>query len=88
MVFGYLAGEIAGTYPTYAAAEHVARAATGRWRDQSRRGPFRLDPDEQIADDSPMAVTLRAFQRVVVIVAEQDAAGQCDIDEIQRQVFG
>lgn len=87
-VFGYLAGEIAGTYPAYAAADRVSMAAADRWRDFSGRLPILLDPDGQIADDSPMAMTLRAFERVPAAVAEQSVAVRCDPLQIQRQVFG
>jgi hypothetical protein len=88
IVFGYLAGEIAGSYKPYIATDHVTLPATDRWRDFSGRVPILMDPDERIADDSPMAITLSAFERIPAIVAEQSVAERCDPLEIQRQVFG
>jgi hypothetical protein len=44
-------------------------AAVRRWRDQDRRGRRRVDHDEEVADDTPMARTLAKFKQVVRGVA-------------------
>lgn len=63
------ASEIAGESTRFYAADWVVGAAVRRWRDEGLRSRRRLDPHEEVADDSQMAQTLEAFQRLVGGVA-------------------
>ena len=64
-----MAAEIAGTVAHYYAADWVGGAAERRWREPSPRGFRHVDPEEEVADDSPMARTLARFSDIVSSVA-------------------
>ena len=72
MVFGMLATEVAGGKP-YFGAERVYLALTKRFRENpnpdGRRRLRVVDPNEEVADDSPMAQALGRAQRIVDGVA-------------------
>jgi hypothetical protein len=63
------AAEISGQATRYYAADWVLVAAVERWRDPDRRGRRRVDPAEEVSDDSPMAQTLATFDQIVSGVA-------------------
>lgn len=64
-----MAAEIAGAVAHYYAASWVGNAAEDRWREPSPRGFYRVDHEEEVADDSPMARTLARFAQIVSGVA-------------------
>jgi hypothetical protein len=70
--FHALAAEIARTANRYSGAERLLLAATGRWREPYPGKARRIDPDEEVADSTPLAQTLAAFEQVVVNAAAQD----------------
>lgn len=61
--FAGITEEIGGAIPHFYAADWVGGAVERRWHDPFRRW---LDPDEEVADDSPMAQTLASFGEVVI----------------------
>ena len=63
-IFEDLAAEVAGMGLQYEAAERINLAATDRWR-ENQHGPRYLDPNEEIDDSSPLALTLTRLGRVV-----------------------
>jgi hypothetical protein len=75
MTFEGLAGEIAGDFRRYYAAERVMNAVTSRLRGPSARRFRKVDPDEVVEDDSPMGLALARFERVVCGVAQATGAG-------------
>jgi hypothetical protein len=80
VVFGELCGEFAGIFEQYTSCEMLYIAATDRWREKARpdgRSIWMNKPDEEIADDSPMAQMLSRLNSVVAGVArtsERDPA--------------
>jgi hypothetical protein len=84
VTFQDLAAELAGTSQSYDATERLTLAATDRWRDPYRRGPIRVDPDEEVEDASPMAITLAMFQRVVAGAARLPETVQDPADARSR----
>jgi len=78
MVFGDLAGEIAGVSGRYEAAERVHLAATDRWR-EGRPGPLLDDdPSEEASELSPMGRSLAFLQRAVGGVAGLSETGMAE----------
>jgi hypothetical protein len=69
--FEGLVQEIAGITPRYHGAEWVTNTIIEPWREGNHRnqGPILLDPNAEIADDSPTAHTLALFQHIVAEVA-------------------
>jgi hypothetical protein len=69
MVFGMLVTEITGDGEPHSAAERVNLALTKRFREKPRSDGRpnirRVDPAEEISDESPMAQLLSRVQRIV-----------------------
>jgi hypothetical protein len=85
MTFEAAAAEITGVSARFYAADWVTDAAVERWRDPDRRGRRRLDPNEEVSDDSPIAQTLAAFAQIVSTVARLS-----DVEDpalLRRQIF-
>jgi hypothetical protein len=70
VTFESLAAELAGTAPRYEATERLTLAATDRWREPYAGKARRVDPNEEVADHSPMARTLSVFEHIVNGVAQ------------------
>jgi hypothetical protein len=77
--------EITGESARYYASNWVGEAAEKRWREPSRRRFVRLDPDQEVADDSPVAQTLARFTGIVSAVA--GAPDGVDPEELRRQIL-
>jgi hypothetical protein len=69
ITFEDLAAELAGRTETYQATERLTLAVTERWREPYPGKARRIDPNEEIDNGSPMAQTLRKFDRIVTEVA-------------------
>lgn len=69
--FAGLIREIAGITPRYGGAEWLTNAVVEPWREASRhgQGPILIDPNAEVADDSPTARMLALFQHIVAEVA-------------------
>ena len=69
--FEGLVQEIAGITPRYHGAEWLTNAVVEPWREANHhsQGPIWLDPNAEVADDSPTAHTLALFQHIVAEVA-------------------
>src|SRR5258708_23844935 len=69
--FEGLVQEVAGITQRYDGAEWVTNAVIEPWREANHhnQGPILLDPNAEVADDSPTASTLILFQHIVAEVA-------------------
>jgi hypothetical protein len=72
--FADLAAEIAGLANPYSATEYLLLAATERWRTPTGKAR-RIDLDEEVANTSPLARTLTAFNDVVVSAGQSASPG-------------
>ena len=70
VTFESLAAELAGTARRYEATERLTLAATDPWREPYSGKARRVDPNEEVADHSPMARTLSVFEHIVNGVAQ------------------
>jgi len=82
MAFEASAAEISGASARFYAADWVVPAAVNRWRDADRVGRRRVNPNEQVPDDSPMAHTLVTLDRVVR-AASQAPDGEIDLSSLR-----
>jgi hypothetical protein len=87
MTFEGAAGEMAGEFSHFYAADWVVGAAVRRWREPNSRGLRRVDRDEEIADDSPMAQTLARFELIVSGVANASES-ELDPATLQARILG
>jgi hypothetical protein len=69
ITFKAIAAEIASLVQLYYAAEWVADAGVLRWRVPTAKGYRVDDPEEEVAEDSPIGQTLARFERIVSGVA-------------------
>jgi hypothetical protein len=91
--FEAFAGEMAGEWPPYAAAEYVTDAAAQLPVEAvTVSGPGRLvkiDFNEELDEDSPGGQMLREFVSVIRFAEEKSGHGvPCAIDELRAAVFG
>ena len=86
--FEGLVQEIADITPRYDGAEWVTNAVTAPWweADHHNHVPIWLDPNAEVADDSPTASTLALFQHIVVEVARAKE-GDREPRRLRAQIF-
>jgi hypothetical protein len=86
--FDGLVREVAGITRRYDGAEWVTNSVIEPWREANHRnqGPVLLDPNAEVADDSPTARTLMLFQHIVAEVARAQA-GDLDPRHLRAQIF-
>ena len=86
--FEGLVQEIAGITPRYDGAEWLTNAVIEPWREANHhnQGPIWLDPNAEVADDSPTAHTLALFQHIVAEVARAQQ-GDWEPRRLRAQIF-
>ena len=86
--FEGLVQEIAGITPRYDGAEWLTNAIVLPWREANHhnQGPIWLDPNAEVADDSPTAHTLTLFQHIVAEVARAQE-GDWEPRRLRAQIF-
>lgn len=87
--FEGLLQEIAGITPRYDGAQWVTNTIIEPWREANHhgQGPILLDPNAEIADDSPTASTLALFQHVVAEVARTAPEGDWEPQRLRAQIL-
>src|SRR5215469_9184895 len=86
--FEGLVQEIAYITPRYDGAEWVTNAVTAPWWEANHHNhvPIWLDPNAEVADDSPTAGTLALFQHIVVEVSGAKD-GDRELRRLRAQIF-
>ena len=86
--FEGLVQESAGITPRYDGAEWLTNAVTAPWWEANHhsQGPILLDPNAEVADDSPTARTLALFQHIVTEVARAQE-GDWEPRRLRAQIF-
>ena|SRR5215472_7633596 len=86
--FEGLVQEIAGITPRYHGAEWLTNAIIEPWREANHHGqePILVDPNAEVADDSPTAHTLALFQHIVTEVARAQE-GDWEPRRLRAQIF-
>jgi len=86
--FEGLVQEIAAITPRYHGAEWLTNAVVEPWREANHhnQGPILVDPNAEVADDSPTAHTLALFQHIVAEVAGAQA-GDWEPRRLRAQIF-
>jgi len=86
--FQGLAQEIADITPRYEGAEWVTNAVIEPWREANHHneGPILLDPNAEVADDSPTAHTLTLFQHIVAEVGRAEE-GDLEPQRLRARIF-
>lgn len=86
--FEGLVQEIAGITPQYDGAEWLTNAVVEPWREVSHhgQGPILVDPNAEVADDSPTAHTLALFQHIVAEVARAQE-GDWEPRRLRAKIF-
>ena len=87
ITFEGVAAEITGASAPFYTADWVVGAAVRRWRGPNREGRRRVDPDEEVPDHTPMALTLANFERIVGGIT-QAPDGVCDPAVLRAQFLG